>query len=642
MASAPPPIVPAPIAPAATRCGPFPRRAARGRGGRAMRRAALWGAVALAAVVLAGRPPALAQGLPPAEGGRAAPVGTPGGLETTPRPLPAGPVDPDVTPGPEIADPGPDAALVPDLAGPLGAPSEAVGVPDLGEAGEAIGAAEDLDPGRALDLDPLGLGLDGALGRPGRIAAPVRDPFLGPVRAGGRAAERAPGGLTLTFGLGLRLRVEDDGDLGSGDGDGGGDDGDGGAVELVADLAFGALSQTRTQRIAVDLDTGLALGSAGDEGSGLELEEPRLAFAFEREGARARVGAALRYARIDLDEARLADLDRGLDELPEADELVVSGGRRTELDAELELVAGLGRPVGFELELRAERRGFEDVDDPDLTDRDIYEAEGALRLDAMPRLVTRLTFDLTTLDDDSGEERDTRALGVSAVYAASGRTTLTAALGGSRIEALRGVDLDDDGEDDARRRSERNGAVGSLGIVHELPLGTLSAELESELEENGRRDTLRVARAFELRRGTGLSASLGATRGAIGETELVADVALARELARGALSASLARRAGTNADGESVASTFASLGLRRELSRLSSLTLDLDVARVEGLGEGRDDERRTELRLAFVRALTPDWSLAAGVEHQRRREGGEDDASSALFVALGREFTIRP
>ena len=546
---------------------------------------------------------------------------------------------PSVDPGPEIADPGADPDLDDAIEGGLDEASDEVAVPDIGVAGDPIGGADDLDPEASpfdgLDTDPLGLDPEADLGR--------LDPLFErdaerrgrrPRPALGRASEREPGGLTLAFGVGVTLRADDNADLRP--------DGDGETV-LSTDLGFGLLSQTRVQRLALDLDTDLTLHSDPDEGDdAFEVENPRLGFAYEREGARARVGAALRYRRVDLDEARLLDLDDIFGRLPDEGDLVISGGTRDDLDAEVELVLGLGRPLGFELELRADRRTYDDTDDPDLTDRDIDEAEGALRLDVTPLLTTRLTFGASDLDDDSGEERRTRSLGVSALYDATERATLTGALGNTRVEALRGVDLDDDGIDDVLRESETSGVVGSLGLVYDMPSGTISAEIESEIEEDGRRDTLRVARAFEPRQGIDLSAGIGVTREEGEDSELVADIAYAQELRRGALRASLERRAGTSADGDALAATTASLGLLQEIDRVSQVTLDLDFALVEGSGEGDEDESQSELRLAYVRALTPDWSLSTGYELTRREEGDEEATSNAVFVTLGRDFVIRP
>ncbi len=622
---------------------------------------ALASALALvSAAPLVGRPAAFAQGVAP-DGGTVgapapapAPIGVPGGVpgggEVEPRPGPpaapapslGGAPAPNVDVGPEIADPDADPDLGDPIGGGLGAGSgDAVAVPDIGVAGEPIGGAEDLDPGdspfaRGLDTDPLGLDPGADLGR--------LDPLFErdaerrgrrPRPTLGRVSERGPGGLTLAFGVGLTLRAEDNPQLRAESKDG--------ETVLVTELSFGVLSQTRVQRLALDIDADLAASSDPDEGDDtLALENPRLGFAYEREGARARVGAALRYRRVDLDEARLLDLDTLIDDLPQEDDLVISGGTRSDLDAEIEIVTGLGRPLGFELELRAEQRGYADAGDPDLTDRDIYEAEGALRLDATPLLTTRLTFGLSDLDDASGEERRTRALGVSAVYAATARTTLTAVLGGSRVEALRGIDLDDDGTDDELRASETSGAVGSLGLVFDMPSGTIAAEIESEIEEGGRRDTLRVARAFEPLAGVDLSASVGVSREEGEDTELVADIAYVQELARGALRASLERRAGTSADGNDITATTASLGLLQEISRVSRVTLDLDFAQVASASEGDVDESQSELRLAYIRALTPDWSLATGYELTRRTEGSDDATSNAVFVTLGRGFVIRP
>ena len=615
------------------------------------RGAALVSALALASAAPLAPPTALAQDAAP--GGRTAPgpspVGIPGGPETTPRPGPLAAPGTAPTPGiepapgldvgPDIADPGPDPDLEEAIEPGLGDESDEVAVPDLGVTGEPVGGAEDLDPtdspfadGLAAD-DPLGL--DPLADLDGVDPFFERGPGARPRPALGRASERGPGGLTLSFGVGLTVRAEDNADLS--------EDTDDGEVELIGNLAFGVLSQTRVQRLALDLDGDLAASTNPDEGDdSFELENPRLGFAYEREGARARVGAALRYRRIDLDEARLIDPDDVFDDLPGEDDLVIDDGAQSDLDAEVEVVTGLGRPLGFELQLRAERRRYEDTDDPELTDRDIDAAEGALRLDVTPLLTTRLTFEAQNLDDVSGEERRARALGVSAVYEATDRTTLTAVLGGSRVEALRGFDLDEDGIDDELRDSETSGVVGSLGVVYDMPSGTIAAELESELEEDGRRDTLRVARAFEPFEGVDLSASVGISREDDQDPQFVTDIAYVQELRRGRLRASLERRAGSSVDGDDIAATSANLNLLREVSRVSAITLDLDYALVEETGEDDEGESLSELRLAYVRSLTPDWSLSAGYELTRRAEGDDAASSNALFVTLGRNFVIRP
>ena len=447
-----------------------------------------------------------------------------------------------------------------------------------------------------------------------------------------RLAERGAGGVALSFGLGLRLRAEDNPGLRFQD--------EREEVALLTDLAFGLTSRTRRQTLSLDLDAAVATSSNPSEGDDeVELDEPRLAFAYERQGARSRLGAALRLRRRDLDEARLIDLDDPFDLLPEADDLVISSGSRTDLDAEVGIATGIDRPLGFELDLRADLRRYEGTIDPDLTDRDILGATAALRLRASERLTGRLALGATDLDDASGESRESRSLGLTGSYEATARTRLTAALGGTRITSLRFRDLDDDGFAETARRGETSGIEASLGAVRDMLSGTLSAEIETELEEGGRRDAVRVARAFEPRPGTSLRASLGLSRGEDGEAAAVGDLFLRRELARGALTASLRRRAGTDADGEGVTSTTASLGVLRELSRASAVSLDLDHAVVEEAG---GDESQSELRLTWRRALTRDWSLSAGYELSRRGAGERDASSNALFLSLGREFLIRP
>ena len=573
------------------------------------------------AAIPPGPPAALAQG---------APVGTPGGPEVEtplgPEPSPLLP-EPGIvaTPGPEILEP--DEAPGPETEAVAADP---VAEPEIGPEGDPLDGAEDLDPAAAVP-DPLGL--DEA---PGRIDAG----FALPPRRGrpGRPDdERGAGGLTLSFGLDLGLRASDNRRLRPSGGEG--------ELRLVTGVSAGLLSRTQRQRLALDLDAEAVASSDPDDGDdGIEVERPRLAFAYEREGARARLGGALRLRRVDLDEARLLDLDDPFDGLPEADDLVVSGGTRTDLDAELEFAAGLDRPLGLELELRADARRYDGVGArSDLTDRDILGADVALRLDLARRLTTRLAFGASELDDDSGEERSTRSAGATAVYEATPTLRLTAALGRAEVESLRfrgtGEDLDGDGEEDRVLRARASdGIEASFGVVRELPRGRISAEIETEIEEGGRRDTLRVARAIALRGGVDLSASVGLSREEGEDPVVVGDLAYTQELARGRLRASLRRRAGASSDGDQVSATSASLGVLRELGRSSRLTLDLDFERLEG----DDEESQSELRLAYVRSLTPDWSLSAGYEFERRLVEDDEATANTLFLTLGRDVLLRP
>ena len=602
-------------------------------------------ALAVAALLAAAQPPgppaALAQTTP------AASPGTPGGPEAQPRLGPQPPPLPEpgtlVAPGPEIPppppeEPEPEPGLEdgPPVAEPgLGEPGIAgvdpVARPEIGLTGDPLSGIEGLDP----DLfDPLGLDRE-----PGRIEggfarAPRRDRAPRPGRPD---AERGEGGLTLSFGVDLGVRLTSNPELRFAN-----EEED---ARLTAGVSAGLTSRTPLQSLALDLDADARLSSNPDaDEDEFEIESPELAFAYEREGSRSRLGAAARLRSRDLDEARLLDLDDPFDGLPEEEDLIVSGGTRTDLDAELELATGLDRPLGLELGLRADLRRFEDVgDDPDLTDRDILGSDAALRFDLTPRLTARLVLAASELEDDSGEERSSRSAGVTAAYAATETLRLTAALGTSEIDALRfrGTGfLDEDGEEiRALSTSEASGVEASFGVVRELPRGRVSAEVETEIEEGGRRDTLRVARALQLRQGTEISASVGLSREDGEEAAVVGDLSYVQEIARGRISASLRRRAGTDAGGDQVAATSASLGVLREITAASSLRLDLDFASVE---EDGDDESQSELRLAYVRALTRDWNLSAGYELARRAEDDDTAVSNAFFLTLGRDFLVRP
>lgn len=611
----------------------------------------------LAAVPLApvGLVPALAQLAPAPSEATADPV------------VESGPVTselPDVPgePGPAIAedDPGFDPFGVGD--GDLVEDEE----DDLGLAGDDLGGAEDLDPTAPADEvlddpvddlvedvlgDPLdGSGLDdeiGTIDELGRV-----DGFFDRPRRGergrqrrfnlGRLGERGPGGLVLRFGVDLRLRTESNPGLSFDD------DGGDGETNLVADLSLGVLSETGNQTISADLDTGL-IARSNPQGAEEDLEtlNPRFVLAYEREASRARLGAALSFERTALGEFTLLDLDDTfIGDVPDADDLALAEerrdqGTRTDINAEVELVAGIDLPVGLELELRTDRRRFDSAD-PSLTDRDIDEVEGALRLSPDRNLDLRLTFDVSRLRDDAGDERDTSTYGVSADYLVGRATTLSASVGRTEIEALRPRDLDGDGVSDVDVLTRQEGVAAFFDVSHDLPRGEVGLELEHEIEEGGERDTAELFWDRELLEGVDLSVGVGVTRLGDGDPGLIADVGYRQALRRSVLTARFQRAAGTNTDGDTVSSDTINFGVLREINRLSSLALDLDLVRLEGQGEGDPDRTESELRLTYLRELTPDWSLRTGYERSRRTSGDDEASSDALFLSLARDLVIRP
>lgn len=532
---------------------------------------------------------------------------------------------------------------------------------DLGVAGDDLGGAEDLDPTAPADEvldDPVDDLLEDVLGDPldadafdgvdvlGRVDGVFDRPRRGdrsrrPRPDLGRLDQRGPGGLLLRFGVGLRLRSEGDPELSFGDGGGR-------ETDAVLDLDLGLLSETRNQTFSADLDTGLIARSNPDGGQEeFETLNPRFLLAYEREASRARLGAVLRLERTDLGEFTLLDLDETfIGDVPDADDLALAEdrrdqGTRTDINAEVEVVAGIDLPVGLEVEVRTDRRRFDSAD-PSLSDRDIDEVEAAIRLSPDRNLDLRLTYAASRLSDEAGDERDTDTYGVSAGYRVGPATTLFLSLGRREIEALRPRDLDGDGLAEASATTSSEGLGALFDVSHELPRGRIGLELEREVEEGGDRDRAEVFWARELLEGVDLSVGVGVTQLGDGDPGLVADLGYRQALRRSVLTASYRRAAGTNTDGDNVSTDTVRLGVLREINRLSSLALDLDFVRLEGQGDDDPDRTESEVRLSYLRELTPDWSLETGYEYSRRTRDGETADSGAVFLSLARDLVIRP
>ena len=394
------------------------------------------------------------------------------------------------------------------------------------------------------------------------------------------AQDSAAGGMRLTLGVSQSLGVTRNPDLAPGE--------TGISPLATTNLSLGYLTETRTERLAIDLSGGLRV----DE-TGAEAESPTLSFGYDRISADAdlSLGGSVRRTRANAT-LSLADLTApdGTVVLPtDLDQLTREGTlTRTQLGGTL--TWGKTAPVGYRL-------GVSTVDQtwggPAATIRDdsrTSSINAGIRLDVTPVLRTDVTLTYTRYDVEGSAPTD--RLG------------------------------------------------GSVGLSFDRPAGAISATLTAQETGSGTRYGLQAARTFTLP-GTTLTAGAGVSLAPDGGTQSTGRLAYSRELPRGQIDLALARSFATASDGSERRLTTASASYAMAVTPLSSLRIGLDVAQT------RDDAGDTALSAALQAAqsfqLTPDWALSVGAETELRRSSGTDDARrDSLFVSLGRNFTWRP
>ncbi|NJM81630.1 MAG: hypothetical protein HC844_03310 [Tabrizicola sp.] len=434
------------------------------------------------------------------------------------------------------------------------------------------------------------------------------------------AQEEDRGGTTLTFGLASTVNISDNFNLEV--------DAPGTSTILDNEFTFGLLSETRTERLSFDLGAVLRFADIPGAGSDISVDDPSAAFAYSRDWANSRLSLSADYNQADLDFLDPFELVDDFDDI----DLVTDTGTRKTSAARLTFETGLNDPFGVELDLQHDDVDYVDTTDPELFDNRTDEASLTGKFRFSPVLEGRVTAALEnyTADDAIDTDRTSTRLSFGATYEVSPVLTVDAELGTEKID------------EDSLGTSDR-GTFGAVEVTQTLANGTAGLLLERTFGIEGGRTSLSVSRDMELPGGT-LGFSLGATRGELGSTELLAGLDYSRALPRGTVTAELDRSVVSNDAGNDVLTTRAALGLDLNLAPLSTVSFGLDYAETEDAGAGTTSRSdRTGLRAEYSHELTPDWDLTTGYEHTRLfTEGTGTATSNTVFLTLERVFTLRP
>lgn len=448
--------------------------------------------------------------------------------------------------------------------------------------------------------------------------------FVIPAPAQTPAAQE--GGSQLTFGLRTSLVANDNPDLRISGGRS--------ALSLDNALSLDYQTRTRTGLFRFGLDGILRAGGGRDQDSG--FTEPGARLHYERETVDSRIEAGARWRRLPVSRGVFLDdffPDPGFPEVPDETDLISDRGDRTIESAYIRGEFRRDAPLGFELDARHDGRRYSGTTDPGLFDTRRQSVGAGVRLRFSP--VTEGRFRLRQEDyheDNAAEfERRTRTASFGVSHQLDEATALDVTLGYQDIHT----------RDITGTLIERDGLMGSLGARRALPDGYAGANLDVVQTEHGARSTVSATRSYDLPRGN-LTATLGATRTAFGKTVPVGGIDYRHDTLDGSFFASLHRRVLTSSQDNEIESTRLSLGYRHVLDPVSSIDLRGDYIRQDDTGSGRSrDYDNAMFRASYNRALTRDWSVSTGYEHRYRSENAGTARSNAVFVTLGRDFTVR-
>jgi hypothetical protein len=398
---------------------------------------------------------------------------------------------------------------------------------------------------------------------------------LCPLASFAQEAER--GGVYFTFDIDQTFEASTDRDLETTEEESG--------LDSLTSLQFGAVTETRAQRLSFELGTSLRIGEGEFSDDGIDAR-----LAYSRNSAEAVLDLSLASQREDIaflrDASDFINADGEIELPDDFDELTGSGIRAGTAFA-ASLSWGETAPIGYSLRVSQELLRYEDAGAA-LVDSDSASLGFGLRLNLNE--VTTANIDLSYLqtDDVGSPITDT--------------TTLSGALTFAR------------------------------------PLGDLTTRISAAQDETG--DIFwaaSVEREYALTDGS-LNGALGLAEDENGNARLTGQVGLSFPRPSGQVDLSAIHR--LSAGDDSITTTFSASYLQ-ELSPVRNMRVGFDFGQTSN-PDGSDALAIGALTASYEISLTDVWQLNVGARADVRDDAGTRTRSSTAFMTLERPFSWRP
>ncbi len=424
------------------------------------------------------------------------------------------------------------------------------------------------------------------------------------------AATAQDGGVLLTFGIENRLELIRNEPLSV--------PAEGTDVANVTLLSFGLSSETELERLSF-LASGAAIveNAAGPAGTELDFGRAALSLDYRREvpAAFLELGATLRNDDIG-----------SFDDLAAADE----SGTQTDYSVSARLETGRTSAVGLALGLGYSGTDYQDASDPDLVDITEASADAAVVLHFSEVATGRIGARYSEREEDTPGTTVTQTLVSYAGldYAITPRLDLSAELGYSEIET-----------EDFDVIDRVTGPDLRVGGTYDLPVGTASAELRvTTSDEEGRRTSFEIGRDLETPRDT-ISARVGVTQADSTGTDLVGLILWDRTLPDGSLGVELAHRISFDEVEGELGTSIVNVTWLKNVNDISAISLDIEYEHSTSDIETID---QFTIGAGYSHRLTEAWNVDSGVAYTVRADLDGRATSPGVFVALSREFQVRP
>ncbi|MFT6076387.1 MAG: hypothetical protein ACJAZ1_003320 [Yoonia sp.] len=396
-------------------------------------------------------------------------------------------------------------------------------------------------------------------------------PFASP------AQEAEPGGVFFTFDIGQTFEGTTDRDLETTAKESG--------VDSLTSLSFGAITETRAQRLSFDLGTDLRI-SEGDFSS----DATNVRLAYTRNSANAVFDVSLSSRREDI--AFLRDAsdfinDEGEIELPDDFDDLTGAGIRAETTLSASLRWGEIDPIGYSMRASLQTLRYDDAS-VTLVDSDTATLGFGLRLNINEVTTSNIDLSYSQTDEVGSAVTDTTTLGAALTFARP-LGDLTTGISITR---------EDDGDVFWSASVEREFA---------LPIGSLRGELGLVEDESG-----------DARLTGGIAFSFPRPTGQI-------DLAAFHSLSAG----------------DDRATTTISASYLQDLSPISGMRVGFDFGQTSD-SDGGDVLSTGSLSVSYEVSLTDVWQLNVGARANLRDDDGTRTRSNSVFLTLERPISWRP
>lgn len=379
------------------------------------------------------------------------------------------------------------------------------------------------------------------------------------------------------------------------------------------------------QRTAIDLLT-MSLGSdfvLGETTNGtIQNADARLR--WDRDVGHARLGLGLRLDNVELNSSRFVG------DVPDdsVDFNTFDGGSRRSAGIELDGAFGVDGPLSTTYQFRHTEIRYENTDDPSLLDAHDTDLRFSIT-GALDRTTSLgLIGSLSEFDETGTGARDTQSYRLGAELQSEITQTLTGRLALGYQET----------EESGAASNSADGTFVEGELTWTRPNGTAGLSLDSPIDVNGRRTTVRVLRSMDLPRGA-FGYSLGLSHAEGLDTRPLFGLNWEYEMPRATFTAELSQTPTTSRDNVETVNSVLNLNYIQELTTRSALDILFSIRDSNEEGPGASDSRRVSLDVTYRQDLSQDWNLIGQISTEHITEAGNPDRNAnTIFVGLEKRF----